>query len=64
MHPSASTIPPRRRPISSSPRTSTSAVRSILEAVADIDIRDAYPLMDQVASAEGWDDPEMDVYNH
>ena len=29
----------------------------------DIDIRDAYPLMDQVASRQGWDDPLMDIYN-
>ncbi len=29
----------------------------------DFDIRDAYPLMDQVAAREGWDDPSMDVYN-
>jgi len=29
----------------------------------DFDIRDAYPLMDQVAAREGWDDPSMDIYN-
>jgi hypothetical protein len=29
----------------------------------DLDVRNAYPLMDQVAAAEGWDDPSMDVYN-
>ncbi|MGO9467821.1 MAG: hypothetical protein ACLQIB_22520 [Isosphaeraceae bacterium] len=29
----------------------------------DCNIRDAYPLMDQVAAREGWDDPSMDVYN-
>src|SRR5271157_4288069 len=29
----------------------------------DFDIRDAYPLMDQVAALEGWDDPSMDIYN-
>jgi hypothetical protein len=29
----------------------------------DSDIRDAYPLMDQVAALEGWDDPSMDIYN-
>jgi hypothetical protein len=29
----------------------------------DSDIRDAYPLMDQVAARDGWDDPAMDVYN-
>ena len=27
------------------------------------DIRDAYPLMNQVAAREGWDDPSMDIYN-
>lgn len=29
----------------------------------EVDIRKAYPLMDAVARAEGWDDPEMDSYN-
>jgi hypothetical protein len=29
----------------------------------DLQIRDAYPLMDRVAAREGWDDPEMDIYN-
>jgi hypothetical protein len=29
----------------------------------ELDIRDAYPLMDQVAALEGWDDPSMDIYN-
>lgn len=28
------------------------------------DISTAYPLMDEVARAEGWDDPEMDIYDH
>lgn len=27
------------------------------------DISEVYPLMDEVARSEGWDDPEMDVYN-
>jgi hypothetical protein len=29
----------------------------------DFAIRDAYPLMNQVAAREGWDDPSMDIYN-
>ena len=29
----------------------------------DFDIREAYPLMDSVARAEGWDDPAMESYN-
>jgi hypothetical protein len=29
----------------------------------EVDIRDAYPLMDGIAAREGWDDPSMDVYN-
>ena len=29
----------------------------------DPEIRDAYPLMDQVAANEGWDDPSMNIYN-
>jgi hypothetical protein len=30
---------------------------------SDFAIKDAYPLMDEVASREGWNDPEMDSYN-
>jgi hypothetical protein len=29
----------------------------------DMDIREAYPLMDVIAHQEGWNDPEMDSYN-
>jgi hypothetical protein len=29
----------------------------------DSDISWAYPLMDEVARREGWDDPDMDSYN-
>ena len=29
----------------------------------DSDLREACPLMDQVAAEEGWNDPEMDSYN-
>ena len=29
----------------------------------DFAIGDAYPLMNQVAAREGWDDPSMDIYN-
>jgi hypothetical protein len=29
----------------------------------EFDIREAYPLMDEVARKEGWEDPEMDCYN-
>lgn len=29
----------------------------------DFEIADAYPLMDEVARSEGWEDPEMDLYN-
>jgi len=29
----------------------------------NLDIREAYPLMDAVARQEGWDDPEMDSYD-
>ena len=29
----------------------------------DGDIQDAYPLMNQVAAREGWDDPSMDIYD-
>jgi hypothetical protein len=28
-----------------------------------LDIRDAYPLMDEVARREGWDDPAEDLYD-
>jgi hypothetical protein len=33
------------------------------ELCADIDIPDAYPLMNEVAASEGWDEPSMDIYN-
>jgi hypothetical protein len=36
-------------------------LRALLEE--ELDIRSAYPLMDAVASKEGWDDPSMDIYN-
>jgi hypothetical protein len=29
----------------------------------DFHIRDAYPLMDQVAALDGWDDPSMNIYD-
>lgn len=29
----------------------------------EFDVQQAYPLMDEVASKEGWDDPEMDSYD-
>jgi hypothetical protein len=29
---------------------------------SEFSVRDAYPLMDEVAANEGWDDPEMDSY--
>jgi hypothetical protein len=34
-----------------------------LEDEGDLDIREAYPLMDAVARLEGWEEPEMDSYN-
>jgi hypothetical protein len=30
---------------------------------AEFSIREAYPLMDEVAAKAGWDDPAMDIYN-
>ena len=39
------------------------ALREQLTEGQDLDIREAYPLMDAVARTEGWDDPEMDSYN-
>ena len=29
----------------------------------DFDIRDFYPMMNEVAAGEGWDDPAMDIYD-
>jgi hypothetical protein len=29
----------------------------------DFDISEVYPMMNQVAAREGWDDPSMDIYN-
>ena len=37
-------------------------IRSIF-ASEDFAISDAYPLMDAVARAAGWDDPAEDIYN-
>lgn len=34
-----------------------------LAALGEFTVREAYPLMDEVARKEGWDDPEMDVYD-
>ena len=30
----------------------------------EFDVEEAYPVMDEVARSEGWDDPELDIYNH
>ncbi len=38
-------------------------LKSLLYDDSDLDVHEAYPLMDQVAAQEGWDDPEMDSYN-
>ena len=38
-------------------------IRSLLEENDDLDIRETYLLQEQVARAEGWDDPALDVYN-
>jgi hypothetical protein len=40
-----------------------SARRTADSGEDDFDIREAYPLMDEVARREGWDDPEMDSYD-
>jgi hypothetical protein len=29
----------------------------------DFDVRDFYPVMNEVAAREGWDDPAMDIYD-
>jgi hypothetical protein len=36
-------------------------MRALLEE--ELDIREAYPIMDAVAAKEGWDDPCLDIYN-
>jgi len=36
--------------------------RAVFEA-GDLDIREAYPLMDAVARAAGWDDAAEDIYD-
>jgi hypothetical protein len=35
------------------------------KALSDLsgEIEHSYPLMNEVAAREGWDDPEMDVYD-
>ena len=30
---------------------------------SEVDVREAYPLMDAVAKQEGWDDPSEDLYD-
>ncbi len=30
---------------------------------SEVDVREAYPLMDAVAKREGWDDPSEDLYD-
>jgi PHD/YefM family antitoxin component YafN of YafNO toxin-antitoxin module len=37
-------------------------IRALLDE-DDFDIRETYALQEKVARAEGWDDPELDVYN-
>ena len=44
------------------PKEQYEKVRELLEDNA-FDVRDAYPLMDEVARKSGWDDPAMDIYN-
>ena len=29
----------------------------------DFDVRDFYPIMNEVAAREGWNDPAMDIYD-
>jgi hypothetical protein len=36
--------------------------RAVFES-SDFEVREAYPLMEEVARREGWDDPAEDIYN-
>jgi hypothetical protein len=38
-------------------------MKNLLYDDSELDVRHAYPLMDEAAAKAGWDDPEMDVYN-
>ena len=38
-------------------------LKTLLYDDSEFSVRNAYPLMDEVAAKEGWDDPEMDSYN-
>jgi hypothetical protein len=38
-------------------------LRGLLYDDAEFSIREAYPIMDEVAAKAGWDDPAMDIYN-
>jgi hypothetical protein len=39
-------------------------IKDLVEPTEDeFDIREAYPLMDEVARKEGWDDPDMASYD-
>jgi hypothetical protein len=44
------------------PAETYSRLRALLTDDA-FHIEEAYPLMDQLASEQGWDDPALDVYN-
>lgn len=44
------------------PAAAYQRVRALLEG-DEFDPSEAYPLMDAVAAAEGWLDPEMDAYD-
>jgi len=38
-------------------------IKALLYEDGDVSISEAYPLMDEMASNAGWDDPAMDIYN-
>jgi hypothetical protein len=45
------------------PKAEYDRIRSLVEA-GDNSVRVAYEAQNQVARAQGWDDPEMDIYEN
>jgi len=45
------------------PKDTYERLKGLLCAGTELDVREGYPLLDEVAGKAGWDDPAMDLYN-
>jgi hypothetical protein len=45
------------------PKETYQRLQHLLYEDAPFDLKEAYPLMDEVAAKAGWNDPTMDIYN-